>query len=103
MGGGGGGATLFLTLQRGVRTNFFLFWRGVLTKFSLDNSSFSPPPLLIIIAQSLSGVENNSVAISFMLSLENAKIDCTTCFIFANAMTILTVGFQMALWSVPSE
>ena len=43
-GGGEGGAKLFLTSQRGVRTNFFLFWRGVLSKFLLDNSSFSAPP-----------------------------------------------------------
>ena len=44
--GGEGGATLFLTEQKGVRTNFFLFWRGVLSKFLLDNSSFSAPPPL---------------------------------------------------------
>ena len=33
----------------------FLFWRGVLSKFLLDNSCFSapPPPLLVIIAQAL--------------------------------------------------
>ena len=44
--GGGGG---------GVRTNFFCFGGegGVLSKFLLDNPSFSAP-LLIIIAQSLS-------------------------------------------------
>ena len=41
-------------LQRGVRTNFFFcFGGGVLSKFLLDNSSFSAPCLLIIIAQSL--------------------------------------------------
>ena len=43
MGGGrGGGAKLFLTEQRGVRTNFFCFGGGggVLSKFLLDNTSF---------------------------------------------------------------
>ena len=42
-----GGATLFLHNRGWVRTNLFLFWRGVLSKFLLDNSSFSaptPPP-----------------------------------------------------------
>ena len=43
--GGGGGATLFLTKQRGVRTNFFCFGGEVLSKLLLDNSSFSAPPL----------------------------------------------------------
>ena len=53
-GGGGGGATLFLTEQRGGVELIFLFWRGVLSKFLLYNSSFSAPPTpLIIIAQSL--------------------------------------------------
>ena len=32
-----------ITAGGGVRTNFFLFWRGVLSKFLLDNSSFSAP------------------------------------------------------------
>ena len=44
----------------GVRTNFFLFWRGGTAKFLLDNSSFSPP-LLIIIAQSLKLDEYNAI------------------------------------------
>ena len=39
-----GGATLFLTKQREVRTNFFVL-EGVLSiKFLLVNSSFSPRP-----------------------------------------------------------
>ena len=37
VGGGGGGV-------RGVRTNFFCFGGGVLSKFLLDNSSFSASP-----------------------------------------------------------
>ena len=56
VGGGGGGATLFLTQHRAGLELIFLFWRGgggVLSKFLLHNSSFSAPPLQIIIAQSL--------------------------------------------------
>ena len=48
-----GWCDVIFNITEGVRTNFFLFWRGVLSKFLLDNSSFSVPPLLIIIAQSL--------------------------------------------------
>ena len=49
-----GWCDVIFNITEGVRTNFFLFWRGVLSKFLLDNSSFSvPPPPLIIIAQSL--------------------------------------------------
>ena len=53
--GGGGCDVIFnITEGGGVRTNFFCFGGGVLSKFFLDNSSFSAPsPLLIIIAQSL--------------------------------------------------
>ena len=35
---------LFLTQQRGVRTNFLCFEGGVLSKFLQDNSSFSATP-----------------------------------------------------------
>ena len=48
-----GWCDVIFNITEGVRTIFFLFWRGVLSKFLLDNSSFSVPPLLIIIAQSL--------------------------------------------------
>ena len=48
-----GWCDVIFNITEGVRTNFFLFWRGLLSKFLLDNSSFSVPPLLIIIAQSL--------------------------------------------------
>ena len=50
-----GGCDVIFNIKRGVRTNFFCFGGGVLSKFLLDNSSFSaaPRPLLIIIAQSL--------------------------------------------------
>ena len=48
-----GWCDVIFNITEGVRTNFFLFCRGVLSKFLLDNSSFSVPPLLIIIAQSL--------------------------------------------------
>ena len=41
---------------RGVRTNLFCFGGGVLSKSLLDNSSFSTPHLLIIIAQSLTAI-----------------------------------------------
>ena len=48
-----GWCDVIFNITEGVRTIFFLFWRGLLSKFLLDNSSFSVPPLLIIIAQSL--------------------------------------------------
>ena len=49
-----GWCDVIFNITEGVRTNFFfLFWRWVLSNFLLDNSSFSVPPLLIIIAQSL--------------------------------------------------
>ena len=52
--GGGRGCDVIFNITEGVRTNFFCFGGGVLSKFLLDNSSFSAaPPLLIIIAQSL--------------------------------------------------
>ena len=52
---GGGGCDVIFNITEGRRTNFFCFAGGVLSKFLLDNSSFSapPPPLLIIIAQFL--------------------------------------------------
>ena len=40
----------------GVRTTFFCFEGEALSKFLLDNSSFSTPHLLIIIAQSLTAI-----------------------------------------------
>ena len=51
--GGGGCDVIFNITEGGLELIFFLFWRGVLSKFLLDNSGFSAPPLLIIIAQSL--------------------------------------------------
>ena len=39
-----GWCDVIFNITEGVRTNFFLFWRGVLSKFLLDNSSFSVPP-----------------------------------------------------------
>ena len=60
---GRGGCDVIFNITEGGLELFFLFWRGVLSKFLLDNSSFSaPPPLLIIIAQSL-----NSGAHSFRI------------------------------------
>ena len=50
----GGCDVIFNITEGGFRTNFFCFGGGVLSKFLLYNSSFSAPPLLIIIAQSLS-------------------------------------------------
>ena len=45
MGGGGKGDVIFNIPEGGVRTNFFCFGGGeVLSKFLLDNSSFSGPP-----------------------------------------------------------
>ena len=49
----GGGCDVIFSITEGVRPNFFGFGGGVLSKFLLDNSSFSAPLLLIIIAQSL--------------------------------------------------
>ena len=48
----GGCDVIFNTTQSGVRTNFFVLegGGGVLSKFLLHNSSFSAPPLQIIIA-----------------------------------------------------
>ena len=39
-----GWCDVIFNITEGVRTIFFLFWRGVLSKFLLDNSSFSVPP-----------------------------------------------------------
>ena len=62
-GGRGWGCDVIFNITEGGLELFFLFWRGVLSKFLLDNSSFSaPPPLLIIITQSL-----NSGAHSFRI------------------------------------
>ena len=43
MGGGGGGCNVIFNITEGVRTNFFCFGGGLLSKFLLDNSSFSAP------------------------------------------------------------
>ena len=44
-GGGGGGATFFFNItEGGLELFLFLVWRGLLSKFLLDNSSFSAPP-----------------------------------------------------------
>ena len=50
---GGGCDVIFNITEGGLELTFFVLEGGVLSKFLLDNSSFSAPPLLIIIAQSL--------------------------------------------------
>ena len=58
VGGGGRGDVIFNITEGGGLELIFFVLEGVLSKFLLDNSSFSaPPPLLIIIAQSLTGKE----------------------------------------------
>ena len=52
VGGGGGCDVIFNITEGGLELIFFVLEVGVLSKFLLDNSSFSAP-LLIIIAQSL--------------------------------------------------
>ena len=42
--GGGGCDVTFNITEGGVRTIFFSFGGGILSKFLLDNSSFSAPP-----------------------------------------------------------
>ena len=39
-----GGCDVIFNITEEVRTNFFCFGGGVLSKFLLDNSSFSAPP-----------------------------------------------------------
>ena len=42
---GGGGCDVIFNITEGGLELIFLFWRGgVLSKFLLDNSGFSPPP-----------------------------------------------------------
>ena len=41
---GGGGDIFNITEGGGGLELIFLFWRGILSKFLLDNSSFSAPP-----------------------------------------------------------
>ena len=42
-GEGGGGCDVIFNITEGGLELIFLFWRGVLSKFLLDNSSFSAP------------------------------------------------------------
>ena len=39
-----GGCDVIFNITEGVRTNFFCFGGGVLSKFLLDKSSFLAPP-----------------------------------------------------------
>ena len=63
---GGRGGDVIFNITGGLEL-IFLFWRGVLSKFLLDNSSFSAPPpllpLLIVIAQSLSTQEKSKTKV----------------------------------------
>ena len=43
--GGGGGCDVIFNITEGGLELIFLFWRGVLSNFLLDNASFSAPPL----------------------------------------------------------